>query len=224
VTVREAFAEEAPHLLPLPDSAYPLSERVAVKVGKTPYVRFDLNDYTVPHTKVQRLLTVLADPDTVRIVDGSEVLARHPRSYDKGAQIEEPAHLQALVEEKRAARHHRGIDRLAAAVPAAQELLQRAAGRGDNLGTITADLLRLLDHYGAAELDAAIQDALARGVPHPNAVRLALERRREQRNAPPPIAVELPDRVKTRDTIVRPHRLEAYDRLKGQTNGGGDDE
>jgi transposase len=224
VTVREAFAEEAPHLLPLPDSAYPLSERVAVKVGKTPYVRFDLNDYTVPHTKVQRLLTVLADPDTVRIVDGSEVLARHPRSYDKGAQIEEPAHLQALVEEKRAARHHRGIDRLAAAVPAAQELLQRAAGRGDNLGTITADLLRLLDHYGAAELDAAIQDALARGVPHPNAVRLALDRRRERRNAPPPIAVDLPDHVKTRDTTVRPHRLETYDRLKGQTDGEVDHE
>jgi transposase len=224
VTVREAFAEEAPHLLPLPDSAYPLSERVAVKVGKTPYVRFDLNDYSVPHTKVQRLLTVLADPDTVRIVDGTEVLACHRRSYDKGAQIEDPAHLQALVDEKRAARRHRSVDRLAAAVPAAHDLLQRAAGRGDNLGTITADLLRLLDHYGAAELDAAIQDALARGVPHPNAVRLALERRREQRNAPPPIAVELPDRVKTRDTIVRPHRLEAYDRLKGQTNGGGDDE
>jgi transposase len=224
VTVREAFAEEAPHLLPLPASAYPLSERVAVKVGKTPYVRFDLNDYSVPHTKVQRLLTVLADPDTVRIVDGTEVLACHRRSYDKGAQIEDPAHLQALVDEKRAARRHRSVDRLAAAVPAAHDLLQRAAGRGDNLGTITADLLRLLDHYGAAELDAAIQDALARGVPHPNAVRLALERRREQRNAPPPIAVELPDRVKTRDTMVRPHRLETYDRLKGQTNGGGDDE
>jgi transposase len=224
VTVREAFAEEAPHLLPLPDGGYPLSERVAVKVGKTPYVRFDLNDYSVPHTKVQRLLTVLADPDTVRIVDGSEVLARHPRSYDKGAQIEDPAHLQALVEEKRAARHHRGVDRLAAAVPAAQDLLQRAAGRGDNLATITADLLRLLDHYGAVELDAAIQDALVRGVPHPNAVRLALDRRREQRNAPPPIAVDLPDHVKTRDTTVRPHRLETYDRLKDPTNGGGNDE
>jgi transposase len=224
VTVREAFAEEAPHLLPLPDSAYPLSERVAVKVGKTPYVRFDLNDYTVPHTKVQRILTVLADPDIVRIVDGSEVLACHPRSYDKGAQIEDPAHLQALVKDKHAARHHRGVDRLAAAVPSAQDLLQRAAERGDNLGTITADLLRLLDHYGAAELDAAIQDALARGVPHPNAVRLALDRRREQRNAPPPIAIDLPDHVKTRDTTVRPHRLETYDRLKVSTNGGGDHE
>src|SRR6516162_8845766 len=127
ISVREAFAEEAPRLLGLPDNAYPLLERVAVKVGKTPYVRFDLNDYSVPHSKVQRLLTVLADPDRVRIVDGTEVLACHRRSYDKGAQIEDPAHLQALVNEKRAARRHRGVDRLAMVAPAAQTLLQGAA-------------------------------------------------------------------------------------------------
>jgi transposase len=213
VTVREAFAEEAPKLLALPDSSYPLSEHVAVKAGKTPYVRFDLNDYSIPHTKVQRILTVLADPDIVRIVDGAEVIASHPRSYDKGKQIEDPAHVQALVDEKRAARHHRGVDRLTMAVPAAKTLLERAAARGDTLGAITLDLLRLLDRYGVAELDAAINEALARGVPHTNAVRLALDRRREQRNEPPPVAVDLPDHAKARDAIVKPHRLETYDRL-----------
>ena len=53
-------------------------------------------------------------------------------------------------------------------------------------------------------------------MPHPNAVRLALERRREQRNEAPPVAVELP--VKTRDAAVRPHCLETYDHLKDQNN------
>ena len=43
-------------MLALPDNPYPLIERVAVKAGKTPYVRFDLNDYSIPHTKVQRLM------------------------------------------------------------------------------------------------------------------------------------------------------------------------
>jgi transposase len=218
VSVREAFAEEAPQLLRLPDNAYPLLERVAVKVGKTPYVRFDLNDYSVPHTKVQRPLTVLADPHQVRIVDGTDILACHRRSYDKGAQIEDPAHVQALVEDKRAARRHRGTDRLAQAAPASQTLLLRAAERGDNLGAITAALLRLLDRYGAAELEASIVDALQRGVPHPNAVRLALEHRREQRQEGPPVAIDLPAHVKTRDAPVRPHRLDAYDQLKDQTN------
>ena len=59
-SVGEVFAEEAPRLLLLPDNPYPVVEQVAVKVGKTPYVRFDQNDYSVPHTHVQRALTVLA--------------------------------------------------------------------------------------------------------------------------------------------------------------------
>ena len=90
--------------------------------------------------------------------------------------------------------------------------------RSDNLGAITAALLRLLDRYGAAELEAAIGEALARGVPHPNAVRLALENRREQRQLPPPVAIDLPAHVKARDTPVRPHQLDAYDQLKDQTD------
>jgi hypothetical protein len=94
--------------------------------------------------------------------------------------------------------------------------LLHAAERGDNLGTITAALLRLLERYGAAELDAAIREAIARGVPHPNAVRLALDHRRELRNEAPPVAVILPDHVKARDAHVQPHRLEPYDQLKEQ--------
>src|SRR6202795_4879805 len=216
VSVREAFAAEAPRLLALPDNPYPLIERVAVKAGKTPYVRFDLNDYSIPHTKVQRLLTVLADPNEVRIVDGAQVLACHRRSYDKGAQIEDASHVQALVQHKHAARRHRGTDHLAKAAPESQTLLLRAAERGANLGTITAALLRLLERYGAAELDAAIREAIERGVPDPNAVRLALEHRRELRDEAPPVAVILPEHVKMRDVHVQPHRLEPYDQLKEQ--------
>ena len=169
----------------LPDNPAPVLEHVAVSVGKTPYVRFDLNDYSVPYAYVRRILTVLADPHEVRIVDGAEVLARHRRSYDRGAQIEDAAHIQALVEHKHAAHQHRGTDRLAQAAPASQTLLMRAAERGANLGAITVGLLRLLERYGAAALQDAILEALVRDVPHPNAVRLALERSaRTERRCP----------------------------------------
>ena len=132
----------------------------------------------------------------------------------KGARIEDPTHVQALVEQKRAARQHRATDRLAQAVPASQALLIRAAERGANLGAITAALMRLLDRTSAADLQLAILEALERDVPHPNAVRLALERRREQRGDAPQIAIVLPAHVQARDAPVRPHRLETYDQLK----------
>ena len=213
-TVREAFAEEAPRLLALPDDPYPLYERTPVIARKTPYVRFDLNDYSIPHTHVGRTLTLLADLAEVRILDGQNVIARHVRSYDRRAQIEDRAHIDGLVAHKHAARRHRATNYLVASAPAVETLLVRAGERGDNLGSITSTLMQLLARYGAAELEAAILEALARDVPHPNAVRLILERRRDERHEPPPVAVILPAHVRAKDRPVRPHDLNAYDKLK----------
>ena len=213
LSVREAFEAERGSLLQLPQREYTLGERLEVDVGKTPYVRFDLNDYTVPHTHVRRTLSVLADDRRVRVFDGIQEVASHVRSYDSGQQIEEPAHIQALVEHKRAARAHRGTDRLGHAAPAALDLLKAAAARGHNLGAITAALLRLLERYGATALQAAIGEALARDVPHPNAVRLALVRAREEQGRPPPTALCLSDDVARRDAPVRSHELASYDRI-----------
>src|ERR1700722_10226015 len=83
-------------------------------------------------------------------------------------------------------------------------------------GAITAALARLLERYGAAALQDAILEALVRDVPHPNAVRLALERQREQIGGEPPVAVVMPAHVRDRDAPVRPHALETYDQLKDQ--------
>lgn len=213
LTVGEAFALETKYLLALPENPYPTDEQVAVKINKTPYARFDLNDYSVPHDYVQRTLTVVSSLQEVRILNGQEVLATHPRSFDKGLQIEIPAHIEALLEHKHQASQHRGTDRLAQAAPQSRDLLIQAADRGEPLGRITVALLHLLDRYGATELQAGIQEALQRGVPHPNAVRLALERRREARALPPPVEISLPRHVQERDTPVQAHPLDGYDQI-----------
>lgn len=213
MTVNEAFTQEQPQLLALPDNPFDTDERVAVSVGKTPYCRFDLNDYSVPHTQVRRTLTVMASLTRVRVLDGAEVIAEHPRAWGKAEQIEDPAHIEALLDSKRHARHHRGQDRLAHVAPSSRDLLQLAASRGNPLATTTAQLVQLLDEYGAAQLQCAIDEALTSGVPHPNAVRQALERRREQRHLPPPLTHTLPDNDRVRNIVVRPASLARYDQL-----------
>jgi transposase len=202
ISVRQAFEQERLQLLALPDNPFPTDEHEAVTVGKTPYVRFDLNDYTVPPTLTRRTLSVVASPTQVRVLNGADEIACHPRSYDKDRQIENPEHIAELVAFKHQARRHRGQDRLAQAVPNSRVLLTQAAARGDNLGSLTAALLRLLDRYGALELEMAIGEALSRGVPHPNAVRLSLERRREQREQAPPLAVTLPEDPRVRNPLT----------------------
>jgi len=172
----------------------------------------------VPHTHVRRTVTVRASLTHVRVRDGSEVIAEHPRGYGKGEQIENPAHIEALVSAKRAARHHRGQDRLAHAAPSSRALLQQAAQRGTPLSSATAQLVQLLDDYGAAELEHAIAEALNNAVPHPNSVRQVLERRREQRDRPPPLALTLPDNDKARNIVVRAPSLALYDQLNTDTD------
>jgi len=213
LSVSEAFAQEQARLLALPGEDFPTDEIKAVSAGKTPYVRFDLNDYSIPHTCVARTLTVAASLARVRILDGQTVIATHPRSYDRRQQIELPEHIATLIEHKHQASAHRGTDHLVQAVPASRDLLTQAVERGEPLGRTVRALTELLECYGVAELTAAISDALGRGVPHPNAVRLALERRRQAQAEPPPLAVRLPDHVKRRDVPVRPHNLNDYDQL-----------
>jgi len=221
LSVRQAFHAEQAKLLALPEREYALAERRAVTAGKTPYVRFDLNDYSVPHTHVRRALSVLADERRVRILDGAQELASHVRSWDRGQQIEQPVHVQALIDHKRAARAHRACDRLAQAAPASVEFLRQAAERGESLRTTTSTLTGLLGRYGARALQDAIDEALQRGVPHPNAVRLALERAREAAGTPPPVALVLPEHVARRDAPVRAHDLASYDRA--ENDDGNDD-
>ena len=215
----DAFVQERERLLPLPDEFFPTDEIKAVSAGKTPYVRFDRNDYSIPHDCVSRTLTVAADLATVRTLDGQAVIATHPRSFDRSQQIECPEHIETLVEHKRAAGAHRGSDQLISLIPASRELLTQATERGEPLGRTVRALAELLDAYGVTELTAAIAEAMARGVPHPNAVRLALERRRQAREEPPPVTVSLPAQVKRRDVPVRPHALNDYDRLMESDDG-----
>jgi hypothetical protein len=109
------------------------------------------------------------------------------------------------VTDKRAVAKHRGLDRLHQVVPSSQALHQRLAERGAKLGSATTELLRLLDHYGAIELEQAIKEALAKDSPHPHNVRLILERRERNRGALPSLPVALPaeiyDRGISLDTI-----------------------
>jgi len=222
-TVRTVFAEEQSRLLALPENPFPTEERIEVSVGKTPYARFDLNDYTVPHTHVRRTLTVLATLDTVRILNGHDVLATHPRSFDRDAQIEINAHVEALVTHKRAARAHRAQDRLHHAAPSAKPLFLRAAERGAHLGVLTRGLLQLLDTHGATALEAAIAAALAEDAAHLGAVRHFIDAQAHARGQAPPIAVVLPADPRLHTISVRPHALRDYDQLTPEQHDEGAD-
>jgi transposase len=211
--VADALAEEQPRLLPLPAHPFPCDVLRAVSSGKTPYIRFDGNDYSIPHPLVRRPLTLVASEHQVRLLDGTTEVARHARSYDRGQRIEDDAHLAALVAEKRRAHDLRGRDRLRHACPQAEAFLAALAVRGHPLASETTRLLRLLDQVGASALDAALAEALTRGAISAASVAHVLDQRRRARRQPPLIDLVLPADPRVRDLRVTPHALSAYDTL-----------
>jgi len=186
-------------------------------------VRFDRNQYSIPHDLVRRPLTLAAGEALVRILDGQREVARHARSWGVGDVVEAPSHIEELVRRKHAARELKGRDRLRVAVPETDRIMEVLALRGDNLGGNTSRLLSLLDDYGAEELRAAVAEALVREAFGAGSVAHILEQRRRARGLVPPLRVQLPDDPRVRDLRVTPHRLEAYDAL-GQDGDDSDDE
>jgi len=197
----------------LPEQPYPCDEREEVRVPKTPYVRFDLNDYSVPADQVRKILTVNATLDTVSILDGANVVASHARSFDKGAQIELQAHLDDLSAQKQQARLHRGQNRLTHAIDCGSTFLNEAAIHGYALNSMTKQLIGLLDDYGAELLNEAMQEALAKGVPHPNAVRQSIQRLLEERQQKPRANDVLSLDHRVNEVVVKTHSLSDYDVL-----------
>jgi hypothetical protein len=214
-TVRNALEAEKERLLPLPEHRFSCDRVEPVQSGKTPYVRFDLNDYSIPHDRVGKPLTLIASVDKVRIVDrDGTIVGHHERSYDRGQLVEKPEHLAALAREKRKARELRGRDRLRNLCPKADAFIDALARRGGiPMAPQTVRLLDLCDAYGPAELDTAIGEALGRGAIGADSVAHILDRRARARKAPVPLPVVLPDDARVRELDVRPHDLAAYDDL-----------
>jgi transposase len=212
-TVAEAFVEEKPRLLPMPVHPFDSDLLVPVRSGKTIYVRFDLNDYSIPPAAVGKQLVVAASESTIRILDGNQEIARHRRSYDRRQPILDPAHQEELLKEKRKALGSTRGSRLFHAVPESEALLDAAFARGESSGRQTTQLLNLLDLYGTEELRAAVHEALERNTPRASSVAFILNRRQRLSRRRSPAPVDLSRRPDLADIDVQPHNSEIYDEL-----------
>jgi transposase len=211
-TVAEAFAEEQTRLLPLPLHPFNSDLMFVIRSQKTIYVRFDRNDYSIPPEGLNRPLTLVASDSVVRILDGTQEIACHPRSYDQQQEILHPPHQQALLQLKRKAFDSTPSGRLAQAAAESETLLDLAFAQGESAGSQTAQLLKLLDLYGAAALRRAIREALERNTPRASSVAFLLRQRPPRISSTLP-AVDLSRHPQAQFIDVQPHDLETYDEL-----------
>jgi len=87
LTVAQHFASEQPQLLALPDEPFEVELHLTCRVDTKARVCVRQSFYSVPVRYAGRRIDVRLGADSVLAMDGTNVVARHPRALGKGAQV-----------------------------------------------------------------------------------------------------------------------------------------
>ena len=183
-TSGQRFEKDQERLLPLPAARYEACDKRSTRVTSMSLVRYRTNDYSVPVCWGHREVLVKGFVHEVVICAGSEVIARHPRSYEREDMIFNPLHYLALLEQK--------TNALDQAAPLAgwklpegfselRRLMEARLGKKGKRECV--QVLRLLETFTLAEVERAIDDALRMGTISFDAVKHLLLCRIERRPA-----------------------------------------
>ena len=163
-TIDQRLVRDLEAMAELPAAPFDACDQATGRVSSQALVRYKTNDYSVPVAYGHRDIWVRGYVDRVVIGCGAEIIARHPRSYEREDMVFDPVHYLCLLEKK--------INALDQAAPLAQWDLPEAfqtlrrlmearmikAGRREYV-----QILRLLESFDLDDLHVAIKNALRMG-------------------------------------------------------------
>jgi hypothetical protein len=207
------WAKERASLLSLPERRLAPKELQPTIARKTPWIRFDLNSYSVPPEAVGKSLIVTADEERVEIMAEGKLIASHPRSWNGGKFIEDPAHREALLAHSHFGRTNQFRDTIVLDFPAADKILKHLFSAGYDVATVVRHLYKLRYHYGDDLFGKAVARAVADERYTVESLRHILQTMEIQKGKAPSVAVKLPDDPKIKDLDIKKRDLSTYDKL-----------
>jgi len=157
------FETEQAHLRPMPENLYDIGTVHTVRASNRFRVTFDTNRYSVPAEYASRRLTLKSYPDRICLYADNQLIARHPRSFDRYRDFEDPDHPRELLAQRRSARHHKLLARFLALAPSAERYYAELELRRLNPRHHVLKIVALSDVYGSAATARALDDACAFG-------------------------------------------------------------
>ena len=163
-TIATRLTRDLEAMAELPAAPFDACDQATGRVNSQALVRYKTNDYSVPVAYGHRDVWVRGYVDRVVIGCGGEIIARHPRCYDREDMVFDPVHYLPLLEKKIGA-----LDQAAPLaeweLPAEFQTLRRLmdarmikAGRREYV-----QVLRLLETFELDDLHAAVKTALRLG-------------------------------------------------------------
>jgi hypothetical protein len=155
----ELFGSEKPHLRALPPLPADTGVICPVRASNRFRIVLDTNRYSVPSLYASQRLMLKTFADRLCIYHGENLIATHPRSYDRHQDFENPDHGKELLERRHAARDAKLLLSFYALCPSAQEYHRQLQDRRLSPRHHIAKIMALSQAYGTDKVARAIEDA-----------------------------------------------------------------
>ncbi|MCB8985299.1 MAG: IS21 family transposase [Ardenticatenaceae bacterium] len=96
-TIGELLAAERAQFLPLPEQPFPCCKTEPVKANHLSLVTYATNRYSIPVEHAHESLLLRAFVDRIEVTNGRQIVATHPRCWDRERDILDPLHFLGLL-------------------------------------------------------------------------------------------------------------------------------
>jgi transposase len=200
---------EKPALRPLPPVPADISVATTVRVTPRCRVVLDTNRYSVPFRYASQQLTLHAFPDRLCLYHARQLVATHPRCYERHRDFEDPDHVKELLEQRRRARDAKWLLTFYALSPHSEHYHQQLAARHLNERSHINKIVALTEIYSPEKVALAIEEAIQSQAYSSQYIENILEQR--ARHTPTPGPLHLTRRSDLLDLELPSADLTPYD-------------
>jgi hypothetical protein len=159
----DLWQTEKPSLSALPAHPFDIATVSQIRASKQFRITLETNRYSVPAQFAGQALTLKTYPDRLCIYRDQNLVARHPRSYDRYGDFEDPDHPKPLLEQRKKARDHQLFRRFLALSPEAEVYYRQLEQRRLNPHHHVRKIVALSDVHGQQAVARAMADAVHYG-------------------------------------------------------------
>jgi len=218
VSIGEAWKIEKDHMVQLPAAGIDACVVEPAAFDDYGMVRYSGNFYSIPDTVATKNLWVKAYWDRIEITDGSHIVARHERSYERKKRNFAPEHYFNILEQRPGAVGFAQPLRAAAWPPGYWEFFEELEERfgPSDAGKEFIQLLRLHNQFSNERMTVALSKARSLNVYSVDAIKSMLIADRRPSLVCDPL--DLTDREHLSDYDVLITDLSQYQNLAGGTD------
>ncbi len=155
----DMFEKERPYLTALSPHPFDIATVSQIRASSQFRITIDTNRYSVPAEYAGTRLTLKTYPDRLCVYFENKMVARHPRSYDRNKDFENPDHPKELLAQRKKAKNQKILMRFLTLSSQSEEYYRKLEQHRMNPSHHVKKIVALSEIYNVESVDRAIRDA-----------------------------------------------------------------